>query len=81
MGHYDPVELWSLWQREKIDVQMATGQVLQNLVRQQNAQAAASLTLYQLRDQVQAQQANIDRLQVEIKALRGDLERLQARII
>lgn len=80
MGNHDPGELWSLWQREKIDVEMATGHVLQNLLRQQEAQTATNLTVYQLRDRVATQQAAVDRLRTDVDRLQAAIDRLTALI-
>lgn len=34
MSSHDPHTLWSLWQREKITGDMATGHIIQNLLKQ-----------------------------------------------
>jgi len=52
MGTIRPQELLKQWELEKIPVQMATGHILQNLVKIQQAIDAINLTLYNLRADV-----------------------------
>ncbi len=80
MSHHTPAKLWSLWQREQLDQAMATGQILQNLVKHDKTLAAANVTLYQLRDKVGTQQADLVTLRTEVERLQGAVDRLTALI-
>ncbi len=80
MSHHTPEKLWSLWQREQLDMDMATGQMLQNLVKHNRALVAANVTLYQLRDWVKTQQADLVTLKADLKQLQGVVDRLTALI-
>lgn len=80
MSHHTPARLWSLWQREQLDQAMATGQMLQNLVRHDKALAAANVTLYQLRDRVGTQQTELAALRTEVERLQGAVDHLTALI-
>ncbi len=80
MSHHTPEKLWSLWQREQLDTDMATGQMLQNLVKHNRALAAANVTLYRLRDRVKTQQADLVMLKADLKQLQGVVDRLTALI-
>lgn len=80
MSYHTPEKLWSLWQREQLDTDMATGQMLQNLVKHNRALAAANVTLYQLRDRVKTQQADLVMLKADLKQLQGVVDRLTALI-
>ncbi len=80
MSSHDPHTLWSLWQRGKMTGDMATGHIIQNLLKQQNAQGATNLSLVQLQDRVKTQQAAVETLQGDVDTLRGEMERLQATV-
>ncbi len=55
MGAMTPAKLLALWKQEQIPVEMTTGHVLQNLVKQQTAIDSLTVTLGKLR-------ADVDRL-------------------
>lgn len=80
MSYHTPAKLWSLWQREQLDQALATGQMLQNLVKHDQALAAANVTLYQLRDRVGTQQTELAALRTEVERLQGAVDRLTALI-
>ena len=80
MSHHDPEKLWSLWQREQLDGEMATGQVLQNLIKYDKALAATNVTVYQLRDKVETQQADLTALRTDVAQLQAVVDRLTALI-
>jgi phage shock protein A len=60
--------------------EMAIGHIIQNLLKQQNAQAATNLSLVQLQDRVKTQQAAVETLRSEVDTLRGDIKRLQVTV-
>ncbi len=75
MSTYSPKKLLSLWRLKKIDVEMATGHTLQNLVEQQETQAATNVTMYQLRSKVDTLESTVNTLQAEIARLTAAVEK------
>jgi len=78
MSHHDPEKLWSLWQRDQLDGEMALGQMLQNLVKYDKDLAAANLTVHQLRDRVETQQTDLTTLRTDVARLQAAVDRLTA---
>ena len=52
MGTMSPQELMKHWQIEKMSVEMATGHILQNLIKNQTAIDTINVSLYNLRADV-----------------------------
>ncbi len=80
MSTHDPKKLLSLWRKEKIDVDMAIGHLLQNLINQQKSLATTNATTTQIQSSRKMLQAEIKTLQADLKQLQCVVDRLRTRI-
>ncbi len=76
MSTYDPEELLSQWKQHGLDVEMAMGHVLQNLVQQQVTQAAKR----QLQGTLNQHQREIQALRADVTQMQTDIDRLTAQV-
>ena len=76
MSTHEPEKLLSLWATEQIDVNMATGYGLQNMVKLHKGQATTQIALRQLQGRVDALETKAQTQQTTIEKLQTLIDRL-----
>ncbi len=78
MDTYAPDKLLSLWTLEQLDLPMAMGHVLQNLVIQHKAEMTIKAIQSQLSHKIDSQQTEIAKLKGRLEQLQVVVDRLTA---